>query len=89
MKVTFEKRFLKDLQKIKEKEVKQKVKEIIINLEDCDFFSDITSIKKIKGYVNFYRIRTGNYRLGIFYDNNEIRLVRFLHRKEVYRYFPK
>ncbi len=89
MKLTFEKRFLKDLQKIKEKEVKLKIKEIITNLKDCDFFSEIPSIKKIKGYVNFYRIRIGQYRLGIFYDNNEIRLIRFLHRKEVYLYFPK
>ena len=53
MKLTFEKRFLKDLQKIKEKEVKLKIKEIITNLKDCDFFFRDTFDKENKRICKF------------------------------------
>ena len=47
MKVTFEKRFLKDLQKINEKDVKQKVKEIIVNLEEKKKLSNFLVMLKL------------------------------------------
>ncbi|MGB5593914.1 MAG: type II toxin-antitoxin system RelE/ParE family toxin, partial [Crocosphaera sp.] len=42
----------------------------------------------LKGYQSFYRIKIGDYRIGIEADNNELIFVRFLHRKEIYRFFP-
>ncbi len=39
-------------------------------------------------YQNFYRIQVGAYRLGFVLEENTIVLVRFLHRKEIYRFFP-
>jgi mRNA interferase RelE/StbE len=41
---------------------------------------------KAKG--NYYRIRIGNYRLGLRYDSNSVTLLRFMHRKDIYTYFP-
>ncbi|WP_079720471.1 type II toxin-antitoxin system RelE family toxin [Salegentibacter holothuriorum] len=47
-------------------------------------------IKKLKGFKDFYRIRIGDYRLGVKkLTDQEILLVRFLQRKEIYKYFPK
>jgi mRNA interferase RelE/StbE len=42
----------------------------------------------MQGYDNFYRIRLGEYRIGIELVDDEIIFTRFLHRKDVYKYFP-
>ncbi|MBP1468695.1 type II toxin-antitoxin system RelE/ParE family toxin [Candidatus Chloroploca sp. M-50] len=36
----------------------------------------------------YYRIRIGDYRLGLFVEDDTITVVRFLHRRDIYRYFP-
>ncbi|MCP3962949.1 MAG: type II toxin-antitoxin system RelE/ParE family toxin [bacterium] len=36
----------------------------------------------------FYRFRIGDYRIGVAIEGSEVVLVRCLHRREVYRYFP-
>jgi mRNA interferase RelE/StbE len=88
MKVEFNKSFAKDLLHIKDPDVLKKVEEIIIQIENTEKFSDISQVKKLKGDTNYYRIRLGNYRIGIKFDDNIIYFIRILHRKEIYRYFP-
>jgi mRNA interferase RelE/StbE len=44
---------------------------------------------KMKGANNAYRIRFGNYRIGIYIDGDNLVLSRILDRKEIYKYFPK
>ncbi|GIK72728.1 MAG: hypothetical protein BroJett021_17160 [Chloroflexota bacterium] len=39
-------------------------------------------------FERYYRIRVGDYRLGLALEGDTVILVRFLHRKEIYRYFP-
>lgn len=46
--------------------------------------------QKLSGYQTYYKIRVGDYRIGLYIDTNE-RLVEFqrvLHRREIYRKFP-
>ena len=43
---------------------------------------------KLSGYTDYYRIRIGEYRIGLKYSNKTITLVRFLHRKDIYKFFP-
>jgi mRNA interferase RelE/StbE len=50
--------------------------------------SDIVNIKKLSGFKYHYRIRIGNYRVGIVIKNNEVIFERFLHRKDIYKYYP-
>jgi len=47
-------------------------------------------IKKLQGYDNFYKCRVGNYRVGLFINQNErvIEFRRAVHRREIYRRFP-
>ncbi len=59
-------------------------------LEKAGTVQEIPHIKKIEGYKSYYRIRMGDYRLGLeAISNKEVVLLRFLHRKDIYRYFPK
>ncbi|WP_374754821.1 type II toxin-antitoxin system RelE family toxin [Dyadobacter psychrophilus] len=44
--------------------------------------------KKLKGFSNAYRIRIGDYRVGIFVENNIVELARIAHRKDIYKVFP-
>ena len=90
MKVEFRRSFEEDLKKIKDKKILRKVKELIEEIEKAKSFKDIQNIniKKIKGYKYFYRIRVGDYRIGIKAEGNKVMFVRILHRKDIYRYFP-
>ena len=42
----------------------------------------------MSGKGNYYRIRVGNYRLGIKLSEQTIILLRFMNRKDIYKYFP-
>ena len=44
--------------------------------------------KAMRGYPNRYRIRIGNYRIGIEVHGDNVEVMRVLHRREFYRYFP-
>ena len=47
------------------------------------------NIKKLKCSNTAYRIRVGNYRIGLFIITNDtIQFSRVLHRREIYRHFP-
>jgi mRNA interferase RelE/StbE len=46
--------------------------------------------QKLTGYITYYKIRVGDYRIGLHIDTNEqlIEFQRVLHRREIYRKFP-
>jgi len=88
MKVEFLKSFLKDLDSVKVKSVKQALINLIALMERVNSLEEIPGIKKLKGHKSAYRVRLGDYRLGFFFENSTILLARFLHRKDIYRIFP-
>ncbi|MEM7594816.1 MAG: hypothetical protein AAF383_25510 [Cyanobacteria bacterium P01_A01_bin.83] len=59
-------------------------------MESVDNLSQIPNLKKLKGQKNkvYYRSRIGNYHVGLIIKQNIVIFVRFLNRKEIYRYFP-
>jgi mRNA-degrading endonuclease RelE of RelBE toxin-antitoxin system len=42
----------------------------------------------MRGYTDRYCIRIGDYRVGIEVNGDVIEVMRVLHRREFYRYFP-
>ncbi|KAA0226673.1 type II toxin-antitoxin system RelE/ParE family toxin [candidate division KSB1 bacterium] len=88
MTVEFKKSFARDLKKINEKQLLQHLKRIVEEVEQAPNAGAINNLKQIKGGENYYRIRIGNYRIGLKLENETVVFVRFLHRKEIYRYFP-
>lgn len=63
--VEFDKSFLKSLSKINKESALRKIKKNIFELEDTKDLINIRNIKKLTGYKNYYRIRIGDYRIGI------------------------
>jgi mRNA interferase RelE/StbE len=61
---------------------------IVDNLHSVSTLNEIHNCKKLSGFKNAYRIRSGNYRIGLFLVNKKIELTRVLSRKDIYRYFP-
>lgn len=88
MKVKFESKFAKDLRNIRDNKLLAKIKEIIIECKTAQSLNELKNVKKLQGYDTFYRIRIGDYRVGIEVLNDELIFTRFLHRKDVYKYFP-
>ncbi len=79
--------FVKDSRKLNPA-IKRELYIVIQNLEAAQNLIDFPNCKKLSGHKTAYRIRLHNYRLGFFYSNNLIEIIRILDRKEVYRYFP-
>jgi len=85
----FDKSFSKSLDKITENVVKEKLKNIITEIDNATTFRQIKNIKKLVGFQNYYRIRVGNYRIGFELRNNStIRFIIISHRKDIYKKFP-
>ena len=82
--VTFE----KDLRKIKSKPLDKKVALLIRDLLAAESLTEIRNLKMLKGSDVHYRIRLGDYRVGLIVSGKTLILVRILHRKEIYRFFP-
>lgn len=88
MKVVFTSKFNKDIDTIKEKDLLTALKDTIIALEKATLLNEVAALKKLKGYKTAYRIRIGDYRLGFYFENGTAIIARFIHRKEMYRFFP-
>ena len=86
--VEFNENFDKDLVKIEKKLLKRLFIKISL-FEKCKNINEISGIKKLKWFDTFYRIRIWDYRIWFSMSAWKIVLERFLHRKDIYRYYPK
>jgi mRNA interferase RelE/StbE len=88
MEFKFKKSFEHDFRKVKDKNLAKSILECVQKVSEAQSINDINNLKKISGHKSAYRIRTGNYRIGIMIENNIAIFVAFAHRKEIYRKFP-
>jgi mRNA interferase RelE/StbE len=87
--VEYRQAFLKDLKQLKSSSSYQSIYDLAFTtLPSINTLQDISDIKAMKGYASRYRIRIGDYRIGIEVNENVIEIMRVLHRREFYRYFP-
>ena len=79
------------------KEMARLPSEIRIRVESIAFGDDIKldpflegRTQKLVGHQNYYKIRVGDYRIGLHINSSEqlIEFQRVLHRREIYRRFP-
>ena len=89
MRILYTKSFSRDIDTIKNNPtLRKRILEIIERLKQVESLDAVQGIKKIEGYEAYYRLRIGDYRLGIKLAGNTLELIRFLHRKDIYRRFP-
>jgi mRNA interferase RelE/StbE len=88
MKVEFLRKFVTDLDKLNVVNVKVSVIRTIELLESVNTLSEIPHLKKLKGHKSAFRIKIGEYRIGIFVRGKTIEMARVMHRKDIYKVFP-
>jgi len=88
LRVAFKRSFIRDLEKIRNQSLKDKIRQVIELVKQAHNLQDIPHIRKLRGSERCYRIGLGNYRIGLAVEGDEVTFVRFLHRRDVYRYFP-
>ena len=81
--------FIKELARLP-KEVRERVEKLAFGdeIKKDPFLGG--KVGKMVGYKTYYKIRVGDYRVGLHIDrqNRIIKFMRVLHRKEIYRKFP-
>ncbi len=88
MKLVFRQSFVKDLKKIRMIALRQQLQAVLEQIEQSNSLHDIPNVKHLTNEGPYYRIRIGDYRLGLVVDGEDVIVVRFLHRRDIYRYFP-
>jgi mRNA interferase RelE/StbE len=88
VKVEFKESFAKDLKAVKDGGLLKRVGETIEAVEKADSLAGLPNLKKLKGGGNYFRLRLGDYRLGLALNDDTVTFIRLLNRKDIYRYFP-
>ena len=79
MKLEYRSSFSRDLRRIRNAEVLDRVRSVIEELEVAPAIAQISSATRIKSdRVRYYRMRIGDYRLGAVLEGDVLVLVRFL-----------
>ena len=88
-KIEYTKRFLKELSELPY-EVQAKAENIVFEQLLSTNPFDLGYLEHMTGYPGKYKIRIGNYRIGITVDKSNRLLIcqRIAHRKDIYRVFP-
>ena len=76
------------MDKLKNPVVAKQLKFVLLKLKEVNDLQIISNVKKLKWCSYCYRIRIGDYRLGFRYDWDKIILDVFLHRKDMYKFYP-
>ena len=87
MKTVFKRSFIKDLRSV-DKPLRIRVQQVIEEVEAAESLRDVGNVTKMTSRGPYYRIRVGDYRVGVPFRDGAVTFVRFLHRKDIYRYFP-
>jgi len=88
MQVAFTKQFEKQFDKTTDYSLKNEITKLVNKTISASRISDIPNIKKLKGYKTAYRVRIGDYRIGLLIENGIVIFVVIGHRKDIYKIFP-
>ena len=56
--------------------------------EKSENIKQMSGVKKLQWFSWFYRMRIWDYRMWFSIISGKVVLERFLHRKDIYRYYP-
>lgn len=86
MNLIFDRAFDEDIERIKDRKLKQRIEVALLELQSADsLYSYSGDVKSLSRTSNYYRIRIGDYRLILKEVDKGIKLLHFRHRKEIYK----
>ncbi len=68
MKLEISKAFQKSFNRLKDKQLASAILTVVEQVSQAEQLSDINNLKKLTGHDSAYRIRVGNYRIGVFVE---------------------
>ena len=80
--------FNRDLARIRNPDLSRRIGRVIEDLKAASTITEARGIRRMTGAEHHYRIRMGDYRLGVSVQEDGVTLLRFAHRREIYRVFP-
>ncbi len=87
--VQYTRTFLKEIARLSA-DVRERVEAIAFGeaIKQDPFLAGKT--QKLTGYQTYYKIRVGDYRIGLHIDSGQqqVEFQRVLHRRDIYRQFP-
>ena len=86
--VLFRASFSRGLKKVRDADLRSRARTVIQTVADVGSLQEIEGVRKLRGSDRYFRIRLGDYRIGLSLDGDTVTFVRFLHRRDIYRYFP-
>ena len=88
MQIEITHKFQKQVEGCNDRRQRSKVLRIIETVIASDNMNGFPNLKKLKGHKNSYRIRSGEYRIGIVIDGNRVIFAAFDSRSDIYKHFP-
>jgi len=88
MEIAFTKTFSKQIDDLRNETLKTRLSQAVQNVILASTLQDITNLKKMKGHQTAYRIKIGDYRVGLFFEEETIIFAYLAHRKDIYNRFP-
>ena len=88
MEVAFTKTFSKQIDTLYDESLKLRLSQVVQNVILANTLQDIVNLKKMKGHRTAYRIKIGDYRIGLFFEDEVIVFAYLAHRKDIYNQFP-
>ena len=88
MEVAFTKTFSKQIDALRDESLKLRLAQAVQNVMRANTLQDIINLKKMKGHSAAYRIKIGDYRVGLFFEDGLIIFAYMAHRKDIYNHFP-
>lgn len=89
MKVAFSKKYERQFDKLSNAKMGKQIVSAIKSIIEAKRLEEIPSIKKLKGFTNAYRVRRGQFRIGLIREpDGTILIAAFDQRKDFYDIFP-
>lgn len=65
MEVEYHKSFERDLRRVRDRNLLARVEAVLVELEGSESLDPIPNVKVMKGHPDYFRVRIGDYRLGL------------------------
>ena len=88
MQIEFSIKFRGQYYALRNEVLRNRLGEVALSIENAATIHDIPNLKKLKGYTSSWRIRMGDYRIGVQIKGDTVIFADFDHRKDIYSRFP-
>lgn len=89
MKLQISKRFVKDCEKINDKRILVKIREILATAQTIAHIAELSQLEEMSGHTGFYRLKFDyRYRIGLYLEGETLQFLRVGQREDFYKKFP-